>query len=148
MNLNNNQMFSKDFRLAERIRLIVGLSIIFIIALIHIFRIGSYLEGNLYLFYYSYVSDIIIPFGIYFLLCINQLYIKILQKWYVKVAIIIGLTTLAETLQYFGINALGITFDPFDILAYVVGVGIAVIFDRLLFKRYIPFWNIKSEYIL
>ena len=140
----HNQMFSNDFRLSQRIRLIVGLSIIFIIAFIHIFRIGSYLKGNLYFLYYSYVSDLIIPFGFYFLLCINQLYIKILQKWYVKAAIIIGLTTLAETLQYFGINALGITFDPFDILAYVVGVGIAVIFDRTVFRKFIPNWDLGN----
>lgn len=144
MNLNQNQMFSNDFKLAQKIRLIVGLSIIFIIALIHIFRIGSYLKGNLYLFYYSYISDIIIPFGIYFLLCINQYYIKILQKWYVKAAIIIGATTLVEILQFFGVYALGITFDPIDIIMYVLGVGAAVIIDKFLFKRLIPYWDVEK----
>jgi hypothetical protein len=74
----------------------------------------------------------------------NELYIKILQKWYVKAAIIIGFTTLAEILQLLGIYALGITFDPVDILMYVSGVGIAVILDRLLFKRFIPFWDLKN----
>jgi hypothetical protein len=128
-------------RLTQRNRIITGLSIITIIALVHIFRVGSYLNGDLYLLYYSYVSDLIIPFGVYFLLCINELYIKILQKWYVKAAIIIGITTLAEILQLLGIYALGATFDPVDILIYVLGVGVAVIFDRLLFKRFIPFWD-------
>ena len=141
MQENNN-------KLTLRNRLIVGIIIIIIIALIHIFRVGSYLKGDLYLMYYSYVSDLIIPFGIYFLLCINELYIKILRKWYIKATIILGFTTLVEILQLLGIYALGITFDPVDILMYALGVGIAVIFDRLLFKRFIPFWNIKSEYIL
>ena len=137
-------MKENDNRLTKRNRIIVGLSIITIIALIHIFRVGSYLHGDLYLLYYSYVSDLIIPFGVYFLLCINELTIKILQKWYVKAAFIIGITTLAEILQFLGVYALGITFDPIDILMYVLGVGVAVIFDRLLFKRFIPFWDLEK----
>jgi hypothetical protein len=148
MNLKFDPIHEKDIRLTQRNRIIVGICIIVVIALIHIFRVGSYLKGDLYLMYYSYVSDLIIPFGIYFLLCINELYIKILWKWYIKAAIILGFTTLVEILQLLGIYALGITFDPVDILMYALGVGIAVIFDRLLFKRFIPFWNIKSEYIL
>ena len=138
-------MKENDNRLTQRNRIIIGLSIITIIALIHIFRVGSYLNGDLYLLYYSYVSDLIIPFGVYFLLCINELYIKILQKWYVKAAFIIGITTLAEILQLLGIYALGITFDPIDILMYALGVGIAVIFDRFLFKRFIPFWDLGKQ---
>jgi hypothetical protein len=148
MNLKFDPIHEKDIRLTQRNRIIVGICIIVVIALIHIFRVGSYLNGDLYLMYYSYVSDLIIPFGIYFLLCINELYIKILRKWYIKATIILGFTTLVEILQLLGIYALGITFDPVDILMYALGVGIAVIFDRLLFKRFIPFWNIKSEYIL
>jgi len=137
-------MKENDFILTQRNRIIVGFSIIAIIALIHIFRVGSYLSGNLYVLYYSYVSDLIIPFGVYFLLCINDLHIKILQKWYVKAALIIGITTLAEILQLLGIYALGITFDPIDILMYVSGVGIAVVFDRVIFKRFIPYWDLKN----
>ena len=137
-------MQENDNRFILRNRIIVGLSILTIIALIHIFRVGSYLHGDLYLLYYSYVSDLIIPFGVYFLLCINEITIRVLQKWYIKAAFIIGITTLAEILQLFGVYALGITFDPIDILMYVSGVGIAVIFDRLLFKRYIPFWDLKK----
>lgn len=137
-------MEKNDHKQTQKIRLIVGLSIITIIALIHIFRIGSYLNGKLYLLYYSYVSDIIIPFGVYFWLCITELHISIFQKWYVKAAVIIGCTTLIEFLQLLGINALGITFDPVDILMYASGVGIAVIFDRFLFKRFIPFWDLKN----
>ena len=132
-------------RLTKRNRIIVGFSIITIITLMHILRVGSYLHGDLYLLYYSYVSDLIIPFGFYFLLCINELTIKILQKWYVKASFIIGITALVEILQLLGIYALGITFDPIDILMYALGVGIAVIFDRYLFKRFIPFWDLEKQ---
>jgi len=141
-------MKENNIRLSLRSRIVVGISIIVVIALIHIFRVGSYLNGNLYLLYYSYVSDLIIPFGIYFLLCIYELYIKILRKWYAKAAIIIGFTTLIEILQLFGIYALGTTFDPIDIIVYAIGVRVAVIFDRLIFKQIIPFWNLKTDYIL
>lgn len=136
-------MQENRIRLTQRNRIIVGVSIITIIALIHIFRVGSYLNGDLYILYYSYVSDLIIPFGVYFLLCINDLHIRILRKWYVKAALIIGVTAVAEILQLFGIYAIGITFDPVDILIYVSGVGVAVVFDRLLFRRIIPFWDIE-----
>lgn len=136
-------MQENRIRLTQRNRIIVGVSIITIIALIHIFRVGSYLNGDLYILYYSYVSDLIIPFGVYFLLCINDLHIRILRKWYVKAALIIGVTAVAEILQLFGIYAIGITFDPVDIVMYFSGVGVAVVFDRLLFRRIIPFWDIE-----
>ena len=91
-------MHKNENKLTQRNRIIIGLSIITIIALMHIFRVGSYLDNDLNLLYYSYVSDLTIPFGVYFLLCINELYIKTLQKWYVKAAIIILVTSLVEIL--------------------------------------------------
>lgn len=123
----------------------MGLSIIIIIAIIHIFRLGTYLDGNSYIFYYSYGADVLIPFGIYFLLGINELHVKVLRKWYVKAAVIVGFATLLEILQFFGIYALGTTFDPFDILSYAIGVGIAVFFDRYVFRKIIPNWDLKKE---
>jgi len=120
---------------------IVGLTIMTTIVLIHIFRVGNYLDGVLHSLYYSYVSDLIIPFGIYFLLCIAEYNIRIFRRWYVKALIIIAVTTLAEILQFFGIYALGVTFDFIDILMYIIGVGAAVIIDRLIFKRFIQFWD-------
>jgi len=101
MNLNFEQLEEKNIKITQRNRIIVGISIILVIALIHIFRVGSYLKGELYLLYYSYVSDLIIPFGIYFLLCIDELFIKILRKWYIKASIIFGFTVLMEILQLF-----------------------------------------------
>ena len=90
-------MQENNHKLTLRNRLIVGIIIIIIIALIHIFRVGSYLNGDLFLIYYSYASDLILPFGAYFYLCISELYIKLFRKWYVKAAFIIGLTTLKRT---------------------------------------------------
>jgi hypothetical protein len=52
--------------LPKRRAVIVGIMIV--IAATHVFRIGSYLHGELHNFYYSYLSDIVLPFGCYFLL--------------------------------------------------------------------------------
>lgn len=130
---------------AQRVRTIIGSSIMILIALQHLFRVWSYLKGELYLFYYSYASDIIIPFGIYFLLFMNELRINILRKWYIKAAIILCICTFAEIMQYFGIYALGITFDPIDILMYAIGVAFAVTLDRFIFKRFVPHWNLETQ---
>ncbi len=45
-------MKDNDFRLNQRVRIIVGIGIIVTIAAIHLFRIGSYLNGDLYIYYY------------------------------------------------------------------------------------------------
>jgi len=39
---------------------------------------------------------------------------------------------------------LGNTFDLVDILMYGLGIGFAIVFDRLLFKRFIPFWELDK----
>jgi len=127
-----------------RNRWIIGISILTGIALIHIFRVGQYLKGDLFTYYYSYASDIMIPFGFYFLLCINESIMRFLRKWYFKALIIFGTTTIIEILQLFGVYIVGVTFDIFDILMYAIGVMIAVLSDRLILKRFMPFWDFKS----
>lgn len=128
-----------------RMRLIVGISISILIALIHVFRVGSYLSGDLYIYYYSYVSDLIIPFGCYFLLCINEVHLRFLQKWYVKAFLIFGITSFTEIMQAFGIYFLGVTFDPIDILMFGTGVMIAVLVDQQIFDRIIPHWKMDEK---
>lgn len=133
--------FEMNSRQALRNRKIAGLSIIGIIALLHLSNAGKLLNGNLSLFYSGYMSDLLIPFGIYFLLCIAEFNIRFFRKWYVKVAFILGFTTMAEFLQYLNIYALGRTFDPVDILMYFGGVGAAVFVERIIFKSVILNWD-------
>ncbi len=66
-----------------------------------------------------------------------------IEKWYSKFIIILGLTTFAEILKYFGIYSLGSTFDYYDILMYVTGTGLAVIFERFILKRIFKYWDFK-----
>lgn len=127
----------------HKIRIIIGVTISLIIAVIHAFRIGSYLNGGLYILYYSYASDLIIPFGFYFLLVMNETQIRLLQKWSVKTAIVFGVATFTEIMQAFDFYVFGVTFDMYDILMFAIGTVIAVIFDQQILKRFVPHWKIN-----
>ena len=136
-------MKDNDLKLYQISHIIVGVSIMLIIAAIHIFRIGSYLSGKSYLLYYSFVSDMTIPFGMYFLLSINEVQIRFLRKWQTKAIIVFGISTFTEIMQAFGIYFLGVTFDLIDILMFGIGVAVAVFFDKQIFERFIPYWRLN-----
>ena len=125
-------------------RLAVIFSIVVLIAVAHILRIGSYLQGEWYNFYYSYFSDFIIPFGCYFLLCANEPHIPILRRWKVKLAIAFLTPSMAETCQYFGIPVLGSTFDLLDYVMYGIGAILAVVVDTQVFSRIFDFWTVEK----
>jgi hypothetical protein len=125
-------------------RLAVISSIVALIAVVHIFRIGSYLQGELYNFYYSYFSDLVLPFGYYFLLCANESHIPILRRWKVKLALAFLVPSMAETCQYFGMPVLGSTFDLLDYVTYGIGAISAVVIDTQVFSRIFDFWTVEK----
>ncbi len=117
-----------------------------IIGLIHAFRLGQIFNGEAYKLYYSYFSDLILPFGAYFLLSIDDARIPVLRHWYAKAGIIFFLTTSTEICQFFGIEALGVTFDPVDILMFGSGVLIAAFIDVKILVPNLGFWvTTKNE---
>ncbi len=122
-------------------RLAVIFSIVALVAAIHILRLGSYFQGELYNFYYSYFSDFILPFAFYFLFCLYELHAPILRHWQAKLAIVFLLPSIAETCQYFGIPILGSTFDPLDYFAYGLGAASAALVDVHVFARVFRFWT-------
>jgi hypothetical protein len=124
--------------LRGRQAIVVGLMAL--IAALHIVGPGRYSQGELYRLYYSYFSDIAIPFAFYFLLCMAETSLPILKGWQVKAAVAFFLPSFAETCQYFGIPLLGSTFDPLDYLMYAIGVGAAALVEQWVFTPLIPFW--------
>lgn len=120
----------------------VIISIMILIALIHVFRIGSYLQGEWYNLYYSYFSDLILPFGFYFLLSADEVRIPVLRSWKVKSAVAFAIPAIAETCQYFGLPVLGSTFDFVDYIMYGVGVGAAAVFDTQILSKRFKFWTL------
>ena len=122
-----------------RVAVVVGIMVV--IALVHGFRLGTYLDGTLFTLYYSYFSDILVPFGMYFLLCLNEASLRFLADWRVKALLIYAITSLTEVAQAFGIPLLGSTFDPLDFVMFGAGVLLAAFADRVLFARLFPFWS-------
>ena len=121
-------------------RVFLAVAVLLVVAAIHIFRLGSYLSGGAYNWYYSYFSDIVVPIGFYFLLCINDLTIPPLRPWWVKALLIFGAASGAEIAQGFGVPILGATFDPVDFLMFAIGTGLAVGLDAV-FSRVFGFWK-------
>ena len=128
----------------QKARVIVGIVTMVAIATIHFFRIGSYLNGNLYSFYYSFASDVMLPFGAYFLLCMNEIQFRFLRKWYIKALIVFSVMTFSEVMQLFGVYFFGVTFDIWDILMYGIGAFSAAFVDKQIFQRFVPGWKINS----
>jgi hypothetical protein len=128
----------------QKKRQAVVIGIMLLIAAAHIFRLGSYLPGELYNLYYSYFSDFIIPFGFYFLFCMSEQGLPWLRRWQVKLGVTFLLPAIAETLQFFGIDALGSTFDPLDYGMYAAGAACAAIVDTQVFPRLFDFWAAES----
>lgn len=128
----------------RKVRITVGISINLLIATIHIFRLGSYLNGDLYILYYSYASDILIPIAFYFLLCMNDIQIRFLRKWYTKALIVFVMATFTEVMQAFGVYMLGVTFDLLDIIMFGIGVLIAALLDVQVFERLVPGYKISQ----
>lgn len=120
-------------------------SILLVIALVHIFKVGTYLPGSLFTLYYSYFSDIVVPFGMYFLLCLNDVYFLFLRDWRVKAVLVFSVASSTEVMQAFGVPLLGQTFDPLDFVMFGVGVLLAALVDRSLFDRHLRWWAPKTE---
>jgi hypothetical protein len=118
---------------------LIIISLVIVIALIHFFRLGQLFEGKAYDFYYSYFSDFILPFTGYFLLTLNEVSIPVMRHWYVKAGIIFLTATIAEVCQYFGVEVLGSTFDPVDILTYGCGVLSAAFIDKKILSKQFSF---------
>ncbi len=112
----------------------IGINII--IGIIHFLGPGSYLRGSLKEIYYSYFSDLVIPFAFYFLLCAAELKIIIFKSWKIKLAICFLLPAAAETAQLFGVHVLGATFDPIDYLIYGIGACAAAVTDSIIFPKW------------
>jgi hypothetical protein len=122
-------------------RKIVVLTIILSIAILHIFNPLRWVSGIWRGLYYSYFSDLTLPFGYYFLLCIAEDKIRLIRPWWVKAGGLFTIVLMAEILQFFGYDALGTVYDPIDILMYATGIFLAVLCDLLIFPELFPFWD-------
>ncbi len=125
-------------------RAIAG-GIVLVVALIHVFRLGTHLRGSLFTLYYSYASDILVPLGMYFLLCLIEAQLVRLRAWQARALLVFAVASSSEVLQGFGVPILGRTFDPLDFLMFAVGVSVAVFLDRIALPAIFRCWSMASR---
>jgi hypothetical protein len=122
----------------KRVSLVVAIQLI--IAAILVFGM-DWAGKPMKILFHGYFADIFLPFGFYFLLFLRAGESQFLNTWWKKVLAVFTLCSISETLQYFGVYALATIFDPLDFVMYGVGVLLAVLFDRQVFARALPFWK-------
>jgi hypothetical protein len=123
---------------------IVTVCIMVPIALLH-FVTGKSYTGPYPEFVNGYLIDILLPFGLYFLLSPQDAVKPVLRRWWVKALPVLAIAYAVETAQLFGAPILGRTFDPLDYLAYTLGVILAVTADKMVFPRLFSFWLAQPE---
>jgi hypothetical protein len=110
----------------------VAVAVVAGVAAIHVLRVGSYLRGAAHSLYYSYASDVLLPFAMYFVLGLSERHLTALRDWRAKALVILAAASGAEVLQGLGVPMLGRTFDPLDFVMYGVGVLLARVVDRVV----------------
>ncbi len=110
------------------------------IALLHVVT-GPQYDGPFPEFVNGYMIDLLLPMGLYLLLCSQDGKTHFLGPWYVKAIPVFAIGATVETLQYFGHPVFGRTFDPLDYGMYALGVVLGAVLDKLVFPRLFPFWK-------
>ena len=89
----------------------------------------------------GYANDLILPFALYFSICLGERWLK---TWQARASLAFAIPTLVEFGQWlFYRVASGHyagTFDPLDILVYAISVGLAVIVEQKVFTKLLKFW--------
>ena len=102
------------------------------VGLLH-FLTGPRYNGPFLVFVNGYMIDVLLPFTMYLVLGIaNQ---SIIRGVITRALFVFAIGAVTETLQYFGVPLFGRTFDVLDYLMFAVGIGLAVVFERIMLSR-------------
>ena len=77
--------------------------------------------------------DILLPFAVYLVLGVAKQ--SILRSGIARGTFVFAIGAITETLQYFRVPIFGRTFDLLDYLMFGVGIGLAVVFERIVLSR-------------
>ena len=114
--------------------IIVSISIF--IGLLH-FIIGPDYQGIFKHFIRGYLIDILLPMNLYLLIQISlRKYISINKARIIGSIITFAFGTIVEILQLYEIEFLGRTYDPWDILMYVIGIGLGIVIDLTIIDKF------------
>jgi hypothetical protein len=103
-----------------------------VVGLLHFLTDPRY-HGPFTAFVNGYMIDILVPFAMYLVLGVAKQ--SILRTGIARGAFVFAIGAITETLQYFGVPIFGRTFDLLDYLMFGVGIGLAVVFERIVLSR-------------
>ncbi len=114
--------------------IIVSISIF--VGLLH-FVIGPDYQGIFKHFIRGYLIDILLPMNLYLLIQISlRKNISVNNARIIGAIITVAFGTIVEILQPYEIEFLGRTFDPWDLLMYVIGVGLGIVIDLTIIDKF------------
>jgi hypothetical protein len=116
------------------IYIIVSISLF--VALLHI-ELGPDYQGILRHFIRGYLIDILLPMNMYLLLQISlRKNIAVSKARIIGAIFIFSFGTMVEILQFYKIEFLGRTYDPWDVLMYGIGVGAGILIDLTIIDKF------------
>jgi len=94
-----------------------------------------------WIFWVSYANNLILPFALYFFLCLGERWLK---TWQERALIALAIPIVLELGQLFyyrfSIQRYVGSFDPLDIVMSIIGVGLAVLIERKVFAKLFRNW--------
>ena len=108
----------------------IAVSIAVIVGLLHFITGPSY-HGPFRAFVNGYMIDILLPLAMYLVLGVNVQ--PIARSGIARGTFIFAIGAITETMQYFGVPIFGRTFDSLDYLMFGIGIGLAALFERIMF---------------
>ena len=113
--------------------IIVSISIF--VGLLH-FVIGPDYQGIFKHFIRGYLIDILLPMNLYLLIQISlRKNISVNKARIIGAIITVAFGTIVEILQFYEIEFLGRTYDPWDILMYLIGIGLGIVIDLTIIDK-------------
>lgn len=110
----------------------VVVAVCLVVAALH-FVTGPGYSGPLRAFVNGYLIDLLLPMAMVLLLGLGLENVPALRPAPVRAGLVLAMGVVVEGCQYFGIPLFGRTFDPLDLLMYLLGVTAAVGIERLVF---------------
>ena len=111
-------------------------SISLFVGLLH-FVIGPDYQGIFRHFIRGYLIDILLPMNLYLLIQVSlRKNLSVNKARIIGAIIIFAFGTLVEILQLYKIEFLGSTYDPLDIMMYLIGIILGIVIDLTIIDRF------------
>jgi len=118
----------------KSIYIIVSISLF--VGLLH-FVIGPDYQGLFRHFMRGYLIDILLPMNLYLLLQISlRKNISVIKARIIGTLFTFAFGTIVEILQFYEIEFLGRTYDPWDILMHGIGIGLGILIDLTIIDNF------------